>query len=122
MLIIKLLSLYYVLFGLFHLFFWRLLNWKEQLIKSSPVNQAVVQTLNICLTFMFFLVGFCLYDYPEEIVGSGLGNALLIGMGLFWIIRAILQLYLFEMKQTIHKVLFVIFGIGIVLHYLPYLI
>ncbi|MFZ5945814.1 MAG: alpha/beta fold hydrolase [Bacillota bacterium] len=66
MLLIKLLALYNFAFGLFHLFFWRILKWNEQLQKVSPTNRAVVQTLNICLTFMFFLVVYFFYFFAME--------------------------------------------------------
>lgn len=114
--LIKVIALYYVLFGVFHLFFWKLLEWKEQLMNLTPTNRAVVQTLNLCLTFMFFLVAYCFYFYASEIRSTGIGHALIVGMGLFWVVRAILQLLLFDTRQTIHKGLFIVFVIGIVLH------
>ncbi len=82
----------------------------------SPTNRAVVQTLNLCLTFMFLLVAYCFNFYASDIRSTGLGHALIIGMGLFWVVRAILQLLLFDTRQTIHKVLSIVFVIGIVLH------
>ncbi|GIQ70408.1 hypothetical protein DUZ99_19610 [Xylanibacillus composti] len=121
MLVIKMLALYNFAFGIFHLFFWKLLKWEEQLKKVSPVNRAVVQTLNLCLTFMFFLVGYCLYSYPAEIEQTDLGRALLLGIGLFWFIRSILQIYLFNMKERVHKILFVLFVFGAVIHISPFI-
>lgn len=119
MLLIKIIAFYNFAFGLLHLFFWRLLKWNEQLKRVSPINSAIVQTLNICLTFVFFLVAYCFYFSPTEIKTTDLGSTLLIGMGLFWLIRAILQIYLYEMKQRIHKILFIIFVLGVFLHVSP---
>ncbi|MBE1555637.1 hypothetical protein [Sporosarcina limicola] len=116
MILIKILALFNFSFGLFHLFFWKLLNWKAQLKELTAVNRAVVQTLNICLTFMFFLVAYIFYFSATEVKTTGIGNILLFGMGIFWFIRALLQLYLFEMKEKIHKVLLFLFFIGAVIH------
>jgi hypothetical protein len=119
---IKILAIYNLGFGIFHLFFWRILRWDEQLKKVSPNNRAVVQTLNICLTFMFFLIAYCFFIYTIEIESTDLGRTLLIGIGLFWLIRAILQIYLFKMKARIHKFLFLLFVVGVLLHIAPFFV
>lgn len=99
MILIKILALFNLSFGLFHLFFWKLLNWKKQLKELTAVNRAVVQTLNVCLTFMFFLVAYIFYFSATEIETTEIGSILLCGMGIFWFIRALMQLYLFEMGK-----------------------
>lgn len=119
---IKILALYNIAFGIFHLFFWKLLKWKTQLEKISPTNKAVMQTLNICLTFMFFLIGYSFYRHSVEIEQSDLGSTLLLGTSLFWLIRTLLQLYFFNMKARIHKVLFLLFLVGAIMHITPFLV
>lgn len=52
--LIQVAAIFNLAFGIFHLFFWVLLDWPGQLKRLSHVNRAVTQTLNICLTFMFF--------------------------------------------------------------------
>jgi len=117
--LIKILALFNLSFGLFHLFFWKLLNWKKQLKELTAVNRAVVQTLNVCLTFMFFLVAYIFYFSATEIETTEIGSILLCGMGIFWFIRALMQLYLFEMGKKIHKILLVLFFLGAVIHIIP---
>jgi hypothetical protein len=118
MLEIKLAAIFNLAFGVFHLFFWRLLDWKEQLRRVSEVNRAVIQTLNVCLTFMFLLVSYMCLFYTDEVRTTSIGKTLLIGMATFWLIRAALQIYYFNLKQRVHQVLLILFIAGIVIHVL----
>jgi hypothetical protein len=115
---IKLAAIFNLAFGLFHLFFWRLLKWKEQLRHVSEVNRAVIQTLNVCLTFMFLLVSFMFFIDTDEVRTTSIGKTMLIGMAIFWLIRAILQIYWFHLKQRVHQVLLILFAAGVVIHVL----
>jgi hypothetical protein len=121
MLMIKVAALFNFAFAVFHLFFWQLLNWKEQLKRVSPVNSAVFQTLNLCLTFMFLLVACMYFFYTEEVLTTEVGRGLLLGMALFWFIRGLLQIYLFDLKKRVHQVLLIIFFMGIVIHLIAFI-
>ncbi len=73
-------------FGLavFHLFFWRLFRWQEELPGLSAVNRGIMPVLNLCLTFvLFFFAALCLL-FPSELIASELGGFLLFGMCVFW--------------------------------------
>ncbi len=45
-------------FAVFHLFFWRLFRWKENLAFLTYTNRAVTQILNLSLTFVLLLSSF----------------------------------------------------------------
>lgn len=116
---IEVAAIFNLAFGVFHLFFWRLLNWSEQLKKVSPVNRAVFQALNICLTFMFFLMAYVFLFHANEVYASTVGKVLLIGMAVFWCLRAVIQIYLFDLSGRIHQFLLFLFIVGIILHIIP---
>lgn len=48
-------GVYHVAFAIFHLIFWKLFRWKEDLASLSVINQAVMQILNLCLTVVFLI-------------------------------------------------------------------
>lgn len=120
MLIIKLAALFNFVFGVFHLFFWKLLKWEDQLKRVSLVNKAVVQTLNICLTFIFLLIAYIFFFHSDEILTTSIGRVLLLGMALFWSVRVVAQLYFFNLKERIHQFLLLIFVCGIVIHIISF--
>lgn len=103
-------------FGLFHLAFWRLLKWKEELPRLSATNRAVMQALNLCLTFFFFLGAYLFFVHAEEIRVTGVGGAVAMGMLGFWIFRLVLQFVLFDLKKAVHRILLGSFVAGVVLH------
>ncbi|HEY3315382.1 MAG TPA: hypothetical protein VGL40_08950 [Bacillota bacterium] len=106
-------GLYNLGFGLFHLTFWRLLNWREQLKALSPTNRAVMQTLNLCLTLFFLLSAYLYLFYPTEIRGTGVGRAFALGMLVFWIARTLEQAFLFRLEQRVHRILLAVFVLGV---------
>lgn len=109
-------GIYNLGFGLFHLAFWRLLDWREQLARLSPTNRAVVQALNLCLTFFFLLGAFLALFFPEEMLSTGLGQALRVGLLLFWILRTALQVILFDLRKRVHQILMGLFVAGVMVH------
>lgn len=59
-------ALYNLAFAIFHLTFWKLLNWKDELQRVSANNRAVMQTLNLCLTFVFFLAAYLYFFHSDD--------------------------------------------------------
>ena len=43
-----------VMLGVFHIFFWKLFNWAEELSKISRENRGILQIANIILIFIIF--------------------------------------------------------------------
>jgi len=79
----------FLLFGLFHLTFWRALNWKSELVKLTEINSNVMQMLNIGISVFMLTFGFIMLFYRIEISNSALGKALLIAFALFWLARLV---------------------------------
>jgi len=48
-------GIFNLLFAVFHLFFWKLFNWKYELKSISFVNRNIMQVLNLCLAFVFVI-------------------------------------------------------------------
>lgn len=109
-------AIYNLVFGVFHLTFWKLLEWKIELKRVSPNNRAVMQTLNLCLTFTFLLIAYLYFFHTEEMGTTSIGNAVSYGVLLFWMLRTILQIMLFDLKQRVHQILLVLFLAGVVIH------
>lgn len=82
---------YNVALAAFHLGFWRLFRWREELPKLQLTNRGVMQVLNLMLTFVFLLIASIQVLLAGEMAGSATGRALLAGMAVFWLVRAALQ-------------------------------
>lgn len=109
-------------FALFHLLFWRLFDWKKDLTSLIFVNRAVMQILNLCLTFMFLVIAYVSFFHRQELMNTDMGITLLIALSLFWFFRMILQIIFFGVKNTVSIIFTLIFCIGGILYLFPVLL
>ena len=112
-------GVYNFLFALFHIFFWRLFNWKNDLRKTSTANKAIIQILNLRLIYIFILMSVIYIFFSDELLQTNLGRLLLIGFAGFWFGRTIEQFIFLRIKSLLVHSLTAIFIIGTVLHLLP---
>jgi hypothetical protein len=103
----------------FHLGFWRLCRWQEELPKLHPANRGVMQVMNIMLLALLLLLGGLQLLLPSEMATSTLGRLLMTGLALCWILRAILQPLFWRSMSTAANAAFVgLFLLGAGLHIL----
>ncbi len=108
-------------FAVFHLFFWKLFRWKTDLATLSSVNRAIVQILNLCLTFVFVVFAYLSLVHSSELLTTGLGRSLLFLISVFWYLRAIEQVVFFGLRKPLSILLFVLFLVGGSLYAVPLL-
>jgi hypothetical protein len=112
---------YNVALAVFHLGFWRLFRWKEELPKLHPANRGVMQVMNLMLTFVFLMLTALLVLHADEVTVSRLGRSLLAGMAAFWVVRAILQPFFWRTMPATTNAAFVgLFLLGAGLHALAF--
>lgn len=109
-------GVYNLAFAAFHLSFWRLFGWRDELAKLSAVNRAIVQVLNLCLTFTFVMFGYVSLAHSHELVSTGLGRSLLGLVSVFWLLRAIEQVIFFRLRHWASWAFLVAFLAGALLH------
>lgn len=106
-------------FTIFHLFFWKLFDWKKDLTSLTPVNRSVMQILNLCLTFMIFVMAYLSLFLPREMLTTHLGRTLLIAFALFWFLRMLEQIFVFEVKGRLSVLFTLIFLLGTTFYIIP---
>jgi hypothetical protein len=114
-------GLYNLAFLIFHDFFWKIFNWKDDLVKLTPINKAIMQVLNLMLIFVLLIFAYVSFFHVQDLQTVDLGKTVTIFIALFWGIRAILQLVFFSRTKLISYILFVIFIIGFLLYFIPWL-
>ena len=108
-------------FAAFHLAFWRLFGWKRELAKVGLATRAIVQILNLRLIYVLLGVGVLCLAFTDDLLHTGLGRALLLGMSLFWVGRTIEQFVFLRINRPFVHVLTVLFVIGALLFAAPLL-
>lgn len=102
-------------FALFHLAFWRLFDWREDLASLRPVNRAIVPVMNLALTFLLAGAGIVMWIDPGSTV-------VIAGMALFWSFRAVLQPLYFGLRHRLSLLMFALFVAGAILHAAAWLV
>ena len=108
-------------FAVFHLFFWRLFRWKTDLATLTSLNRAIVQILNLCLTFVFVVFAYLSLMHSVELLATDLGNSLLFLIAVFWYLRAVEQILFFGLRRPLSIMFFVLFLVGGSLYAVPLL-
>jgi hypothetical protein len=106
-------------FTIFHLFFWKLFDWKKDLASLTPINRSVMQILNLCLTFMILVMSYVSLFLPQEMLTTSLGKSLLVAFALFWFLRMLEQIFVFEVKGSLSFVFTLIFLLGSIFYVIP---
>lgn len=112
-------GIYCLAFAVFHLAFWKIFRWKEDLRSLTFVNRAVYQILNLCLTFAFIVFAVPSLAMPEQMVGTDLGRMLLMLIAVFWLLRAGEQVWFFGLRNRVSIAFFAIFLAGSALYAAP---
>ena len=112
-------GIYNLGFAFFHLLFWRIFKWKEDLASLTHVNRSVMQILNLRLTYVFLVMTYVLFGFQSELIGTKLGQTLLIAFSIFWFMRAVEQVIFFGLKHKVSNGIAVLFFIGGMIHLLP---
>lgn len=98
---------FHIAYMVFHLLFWKLFRWKEQLAKLHPINQGAMQAMNIVLIAIFMLFALVSLFFQDELLNSKLGHFLITSIAIIWLIRTCIQIPLFTLKATASKVFFI---------------
>ena len=110
---------YCLAFAIFHLAFWRLFDWKNELPKLNRVNRGVMQVLNLRLTYVFLIFAAVSIFFNEGLLASVLGKTILGAISLFWLMRAIEQPIFWKFGDAVSVLFFVVFLGGAAIYFLP---
>lgn len=109
-------GLFNLAFAIFHLFFWRLFGWRQELPRLGMANRGIMQVLNLCLIYVFAVAACVLFLFPLEVATTDLGHFLLLAMAGFWLSRAIFQPMFFALSHLLSIALFGVFILGALIH------
>jgi len=103
-------------FAVFHVAFWRLFDWRDQLARVSWVNRGVMQVLNVRLIYVFVLFAALQAVFAPTLLASPPGFALQAGIAGFWAMRAAEQVLFFRLAHPASKGIFALFVANALLH------
>ena len=115
MTVIYLAGVYNISLALFHLLFWKLFDWRKDLLRLSHANKAIMQIFNVQMIYYFLFVAVVCFWLPSELTFSKLGKVFLGGNTLFWFIRVIQQFVFLRINDYRVHILTGVFVVGTIL-------
>jgi len=109
-------------FAIFHLLFWQIFRWKEDLASLTSTNRFIMQILNLCLIFVFLIMAYVSIFQTAAMISTSLGKSLLIAFSLFWLLRMIEQIIFFGVKNKVSFAFTLVFFVGCIIYALPVLV
>jgi hypothetical protein len=113
---------YSIAFVVFHLLFWKIFRWKEDLVHLTRTNSGIMQVMNLRLIYIFLVFGILSFFYQDALLSTDIGRFILGAISLFWLARGIEQVIFFGLNNSMSIGLFVIFLLGGGLYLAPILI
>jgi hypothetical protein len=95
---LKIAGILLILLALGHFIFPKYFNWKNDLSNVSLINRQMMYIHTFFIALVLFLIGLLCLTSTNEIIETDLGNRLSLGLGIFWAIRFIIQLFGYSSK------------------------
>ncbi len=112
---------YHLAFFVFHLFFWKLFDWRRDLSSLTRANRGIMQILNLRLMWIFLFAAYVSFFHADALLTTALGKTILIALALFWLMRAVEQIVFFKSKSKISAAFFAVFLLGAAIYFSPFL-
>ncbi len=113
-------GIYHLLLIVFHLMFWKIFDWRRDLASLGFLNRQIMQVLNLCLIFVFVIFAYVSFEHSAELLSTGLGQALLLLIAVFWFARAIEQVIFFRLRRLLSIGFLLAFVLGGLLYLYPW--
>lgn len=128
-------GLYQLVWALAHLQFPKQLDWERSLASLDDFNRILMLIFSKLLLVFYLGTAMICFLYPRQLVGTGVGLAVLTFLSAYWLARALLQVRYFGFRkantlnvqlspggvsnQTISYILFLVFLFGALLYLAP---
>jgi hypothetical protein len=113
---------YHLSWAVFHMFFPKVFEWETALKNIGFLNQSLMHIQSIFLLITFLIFSFAAFVFPDELIKTNLGRYFIASFCLFWLIRSIVQIYYFGIKNKKANLFHIIFIFGFLIHLIPLII
>ncbi len=115
---LKIIGVLLCLLSLLHLGFPAYFNWKEELSGLSLMNRQMMKVHTFFIALVVIGIGLLSFFQSNELTHTSFGQFISLGIGLFWVIRLIFQLFVYsptlwkgKQFETVIHILFTFFWI-----------
>ena len=95
---LKIIGLLLIALALIHIVFPKYFNWGKELSSLSLINRQMIMVHTFFIAVTIFLMGLLCLTSSSDLIDTGLGKKIAMGLGAFWAIRLIIQLFGYSSK------------------------
>ncbi|WKB80256.1 hypothetical protein [Cellulophaga omnivescoria] len=107
-----------MLLAFIHIIFPKYFNWKIELQPLSLINRQMMSTHTFFIALTVFLMGLLCVTSATQLIQTGLGNKITLGLAIFWTFRLFFQFFVYSKKlwkgkkfETIIHIIFSVFWV-----------
>ncbi len=115
---LKIIGWFFIALAGVHAIFPPYFQWKKELAPLSLINRQMMVVHTFFIALVVLLMGILCVTSAEELIQTALGRRVSLGLGIFWGIRLLVQLFGYSPKlwkgkafETVVHILFTIFWI-----------
>jgi hypothetical protein len=82
-----------IILALLHIAFPKYFNWRQEFGSLSLINRQMFYVHVFFIAFGVFLMGLLCLTSTQELLNTDLGKRICLGMGIFWIVRLVIQFF-----------------------------
>nr|WP_294934865.1 hypothetical protein [uncultured Flavobacterium sp.] len=90
---LKIIGLILILLASIHVIFPKRFNWTEELSSLSLINRQVMYVHTFFIALVVLLMGILCLTSAKELIETDLGKKIVLGFGIFWMIRLFIQFF-----------------------------
>lgn len=106
-------------FVVFHVLFWKIFRWRQDLHRLTPANRAIMQILNLRMIYVFIVFGVISFAFQDDLLNSTFGHFMLAAISLFWFGRSVEQVVFFGVRHPLSVAFLIVLLIGCALFAVP---
>lgn len=89
----KIIGVLLIALSFIHVIFPRYFNWSKELASLSLINRQMMYIHTFFIAFAVFLIGVLCLTSSSELLSTSLGKKVALGIGIFWLVRLLIQFF-----------------------------
>ena len=82
--------------ALVHVIFPKYFNWEEELKSLSLINKQMMTVHTFFIAITVFMMGLLCLSSTNELIETKLGKTICLGFGIFWLLRLLIQFFVYS--------------------------
>jgi hypothetical protein len=95
---LRIIGILLIILALVHFSFPKYFNWKQELASLSIINRQLMYIHAFFIALVLFMMGLLCLTSAGELVHTGFGKRISLGLAIFWIIRLVFQFFGYSSK------------------------